>query len=113
MGNFLDGAPPLEYLNADADSITVSGVDAGCYMAHRLQIIHSSRIKGAALFGCWPYGTAVADAWAGYNAEEADEWFFSAQQSGLQEASIDAIDRAVADGVIDSTSNIADVAAYI
>ena len=36
MGNLLEGPTPLEYLNADPDSITVSGYSAGCFMAHRL-----------------------------------------------------------------------------
>ena len=79
MGNLITEAPPLEYLFADAESVTVSGYSAGCYMAHRLQIIHSSKIKGASLFSCWPYGTTLDDVWEGYAADEVDEWFYSSQ----------------------------------
>ena len=113
MGNLLGEAAPLEYLNADPGSVTVSGYSAGCYMAHRLQIIHSSQIKGAALYSCWPYGTTLDEAWEGYQGDEVDEWFYSSQQSKLETASFDAITEAALDDKIDPTSNLADAAVYI
>ena len=79
MGSII-GTEALDYLNADASSVTVSGFSAGCYMAHRLQIIHSDQIKGAALFSCWPYGTTIDDAWQDYRSDDADEWFYSYKQ---------------------------------
>ena len=97
MGNLLAETAALEYLNADPGSITVSGYAAGCHMAHRLQIIHSSQIKGAALYSCWPYGTTLDEAWEGYRSEEVDEWFYSSQQSKLETASTDAIYQAALD----------------
>ena len=42
-------------MNAFADTVTVSGFSAGCYMSHKLSIIYSETIKGAGLFSCWPY----------------------------------------------------------
>ena len=45
----------LPHLNAFADSVTVSGHSAGCYMSHKLSIIYSETIKGAGMFACWPY----------------------------------------------------------
>ena len=40
----------LPYMNADANSVTISGHSAGCYMSDQMQIVHSETIKGAALF---------------------------------------------------------------
>ena len=51
----------LPYMNADSTSVTVSGHSAGCYMAERMMIINSATIKGAGLFGCWPYGIPHSD----------------------------------------------------
>ena len=48
----------LPYLNANPNTVTVSGHAAGCYMSHRLSINESDTIKGAGLFSCWPYGGA-------------------------------------------------------
>ena len=52
MGNGIE----LPYMNADADSVTVSGFGAGCAMAELMMIVHSESIKGAGLFQCIPYG---------------------------------------------------------
>ena len=113
MGNLLGEAPALEYLNADSTSITVSGFSAGCYMAHRLQIIHSDQIKGAALFSCWPYGTSIDDAWADYRSHDADEWWYSYMQQRLQSQSIDAINEAATELKINQILDLEDVAVYI
>ena len=48
MGN--GNGVELAYLNGDRLSVTVSGHGAGCYMAERMMMIHSSTIKGAGLF---------------------------------------------------------------
>ena len=48
----------LPHLNAFADTVTVSGFSAGCYMSHKLSIIYSETIKGAGMFACWPYAGA-------------------------------------------------------
>ena len=46
----------LPFMNADPNTITVSGMSAGCYMSELMTFIHSSTIKGSALFQCFPYG---------------------------------------------------------
>lgn len=60
MGNSNTGIS-LPYMNADANSVTVSGHSAGCHMSERMLMIHSSTIKGAGLFACWPYGVDFDD----------------------------------------------------
>ena len=50
----------LPYLNANPNTVTVSGHSAGCFMSHIMSIIHSEDIKGAGLFACWPYGTQIS-----------------------------------------------------
>ena len=64
----------LPHLNAYADSITVSGFSAGCYMSHRLSIIYSETIKGAGMFACWPY----AGVYDGQDPRSVDEMANSA-----------------------------------
>ena len=48
----------LQHLNANPDTVTVSGFSAGCFMAHRMSVIYSESIQGASLFACWPYAGA-------------------------------------------------------
>ena len=45
----------LPFLNANPNTITVSGHSAGCWMSQLLAITNSETIKGAGLFACWPY----------------------------------------------------------
>ena len=45
-------------LKIDPDSITVSGLSSGAYMASQLHISHSATIKGAALFAGGPFACA-------------------------------------------------------
>lgn len=51
----MGSAESLPYLNADPNTITVSGYSAGCFMAHELSIIYSDEIQGAVLACCWNY----------------------------------------------------------
>ena len=52
MGNGIK----LPYMEADPNSVTVSGFGAGCSMSELMMIAHSESIKGAGLFQCIPYG---------------------------------------------------------
>lgn len=57
----LPGAKPAEKiptLNADPDSITVSGISAGAFMAVQLGVAYSSQIKGVAAVAGGIYGCA-------------------------------------------------------
>ena len=62
----------LPYMNADANSVTISGHSAGCYMAHKMNIVNSATIKGAGLFQCWPYGMLQMPASEMYTATADD-----------------------------------------
>ena len=99
MGN--PYSEPLPYLNADPDTITMSGNSAGCFMAHQMSIIHSTTVKGVGLFACWPYGTDIIDAEHEVPASE------------IAEHSIGAIDAAEGRGEIDPTSNLSSNGAYV
>ena len=92
MGNSQPGKLP--YMDANPDTITMSGNSAGCFMAHRMSIIHSETIKGVGLFACWPYGTSIESPENGLTAEQ------------IAANSIADIDSAESAGLIDPTSNL-------
>lgn len=48
-------AAPLPKLNLQLDSITVSGVSSGGYMASQFHIAHSDWVKGAGIIAAGPY----------------------------------------------------------
>ncbi len=48
-------APPAATYRIDPDSITVSGISSGGFMATQLQVAHSSRIAGAGIIAAGPY----------------------------------------------------------
>ena len=98
MGNY----PTLPYLDANEHTVTVSGFEAGCSMAHRFSVIYSGEVAGAAFFNCWPYGVDYSTEIKGDKTE--DELF---------EISKNAIDAAVAAGNIGPTRLIAQQAIYI
>ena len=54
MGNY----PTLPYLNANEQTISMSGFGPGCAMAQEYAVIYSGDISGLALFMCWPYGVS-------------------------------------------------------
>ena len=85
-------------MNANPDTVLFSGHSAGCYMSHRMQIIHSEVIKGAGLFTCWPYGT---------------EYESDLPAEDLTQQSIELIESNAADGLIDDPSNLVNNAVYI
>ena len=92
----------LPFMSADPNSITVSGFSAGCFMSEKLTYIHSSTIKGAALFECLPYGVMYVS-----------EFLDTATGTSLKDLSIPRIEAAVAAGEIDDTANLADRSIYI
>ena len=57
MGNY----PTLPYLNANDQTVSMSGIGAGCAMAQEYAVIYSSDISALALFMCWPYGVTYGD----------------------------------------------------
>ena len=91
----MGGNITLPYMNADANSVTVSGHSAGCYMSDQMMMIHSATIKGAGLFQCWPFGMIYYD---------GD--IYTATQEDLTAFSIDQVDDAEEAGQIDPTSNL-------
>jgi poly(3-hydroxybutyrate) depolymerase len=48
-------------LNLQKDSITVSGISSGGYMAHQFHIAYSDLVNGAALLASGPFGCARGD----------------------------------------------------
>ena len=82
----------LPYLNAFANTITVSGYSAGCFTSHLMAITNSSTIKGAGLFACWPYGD-----YDGISDRSA---------SNVAKASLATIEENEKNNKIDPTSNI-------
>lgn len=63
-GSWAGSAPPsinLPALGLEADSVTVSGLSSGAFMAVQMQVAHSASIKGAAVFGGGPFGCARGD----------------------------------------------------
>lgn len=82
--------------------MTVSGHSAGCQFSHTMQVIYSESIHGAGLMECGPYSTDFGDFHApGASTESLDDTAFAN------------IEKNEADGGIDSTENLKDVAAYI
>jgi poly(3-hydroxybutyrate) depolymerase len=51
-------APALPSLTIDPDSVTVSGLSSGGYMAHQYHVAYASEIAGAAIFAGGPYRCA-------------------------------------------------------
>lgn len=51
-------APPLPALDIDPDRVAVAGLSSGAYMATQVHLIHSDRLRGAALVAGGPYGCA-------------------------------------------------------
>jgi poly(3-hydroxybutyrate) depolymerase len=51
---------------ADIGTLTVSGLSSGGYMAIQMQVAHSSRVKGVAVFAAGPYYCAQGSLWAAY-----------------------------------------------
>jgi poly(3-hydroxybutyrate) depolymerase len=51
---------------ADTAAVTVSGLSSGGYMAIQMQVAHSSRVKGVAVFAAGPYYCAQGSLWAAY-----------------------------------------------
>ena len=98
MGNY----PTLPYLEANKHTVTVSGFEAGCAMAHQFSIIYSGEVAGAVLFNCWPYGVDYDTLINGGKTE--DELF---------EISKNAIDAAVARRDITNTRLLGQQAVYI
>ena len=103
MGSSSSSTASLPCMGADANTLTVSGHSAGCYMSERMLLIHSDIIRGAGLFQCWPYGTD-------YFTEVTSD---SATASSLSTISIAAIDAAESAGEIAATSNLANNSVYI
>lgn len=48
----------LPALGLEPDSITVSGLSSGAFMAVQMQVAHSASVKGAAVFSGGPFGCA-------------------------------------------------------
>ena len=89
-------------MNADANSVTISGHSAGCYMTDQMMIVHSESIKGAGLFQCWPFGML-----------DMTSDIYTTSSEDIAQFSINKIDTAEAAGEIDATSNLANNAVYI
>ncbi|MFO1128549.1 MAG: plasmid partitioning protein [Rhodospirillales bacterium] len=51
-------ADPLPQLHLDPDSITVSGISSGGFMAHQLHVAHAAQIKGAGIIAGGPWSCA-------------------------------------------------------
>jgi poly(3-hydroxybutyrate) depolymerase len=60
------GADQLRGQAADVTTLTVSGLSSGGYMAIQMQVAHSSRVKGVAVFAAGPYYCAQGSLWAAY-----------------------------------------------
>ena len=56
---------PLPALNIERDSITVSGISSGAFMAVQFGVAHSAAVSGIAATAGGPYFCAGQDAWAG------------------------------------------------
>jgi len=51
---------------ADIRALTVSGLSSGGYMAIQVQVAHSSRVRGVAVFAAGPYYCAQGSLWRAY-----------------------------------------------
>ena len=100
MGNGIK----LPYMDADADSVTVSGFGAGCTMSELMMIVHSESIRGAGLFQCIPYGIKY---------DETEIFSEDATPEALADLSIERIDDARIAGEIDDTVHLERNAVYI
>jgi hypothetical protein len=89
-------------MSANPDTITVSGMSAGCYMSELLTFIHSDTIKGSALFQCFPYGIYYYD-----------EYWDTETAESIKNLAVPRIDAAVAAGEIDDTANLPNRSIYI
>ena len=56
-------APPLSAVGAKADSVTVSGISSGGYMAVQFQVAWSRLVKGAGILAAGPYDCAEGSVW--------------------------------------------------
>ena len=92
----------LPYMSANPDTITVSGMSAGCYMSELLTFIHSDTIKGSALFQCFSYGILYYT-----------EYWDTETAESLKDLAVPRIDAAVSAGEIDDTANLPNRSIYI
>ena len=89
-------------MSANPDTITISGMSAGCYMSELMTFIHSDTIKGSTLFECFPYSVI-------YYYEYTD----SVTAESLKDLAVPRIDAAVSAGEIDDTANLPNRSIYI
>jgi poly(3-hydroxybutyrate) depolymerase len=101
---------PLPALGAEPDTVTVSGVSSGGYMAGQLHVAHSGVVRGVGVLAAGPYfcarGSVIT---AYYNCMTPGAWTpLPAVEQLKREA--DAFARARA---IDPTSNLADARVWL
>ena len=99
----------LPHLNANPNTVTVSGFSAGCYMSHKLSIIYSETIKGAGMFACWPY----AGVYDGQDRRSVNKMANRAKRAIYREWHNDGECEEDEYCMIDDPANIADQAIYI
>lgn len=71
----LAAAPELPALAADEQTVTVSGISSGAYMAVQFQVAHSKIVRGAGVVAGGPYYCAKSSMWrATTNCMAPSEW---------------------------------------
>ena len=61
-------APPLPALGVDGQSVTVSGISSGGYMAVQFHVAHSATVSGAAILAAGPWDCAHGTLWRAFHA---------------------------------------------
>ena len=98
------GAEPLPALGAQPDSVTVSGVSSGAYMAVQLHVAHSRSVRGAGAIAGGPYYCAQGSLWMAYYDCTTPGIFTPLPKNDLLKLQTDALAQS---GQIDPTANLA------
>lgn len=97
-------AERLPALNADATSITVSGVSSGGYMAVQMQVAHSATVRGAGVIAAGPYDCAQGNVFTAMYGCMSPGFFSPLPDVKALKAATEGF---AAAGSIDATSNLA------
>jgi len=109
----------LPTLNADPDSITVSGFSGGSYFATNMHVSNSERIAGVGLFSGGAYGS-MDDVFDFVNlrdktpdVDDYNEYFMKSEENANADSYIKYAQDAESQGKIDSLINLKDKPVFI
>jgi poly(3-hydroxybutyrate) depolymerase len=90
-GAFAGAADPLPALRAQPNSVTVSGVSSGAYMAVQMHIAHSATVTGAGVIAGGPYYCAQGSVFTAFYNCMTPGWWTPLPHTATLKAETDAL----------------------